>query len=100
MQDWIQNATRNLGTFSSFSVSQCVAEMAAFAHHRTVVPVLEAFGFERIIFGSSPASAGGSPTLADIWYKLVLESFRELAVSQDEMDKIFIDNAERIYSLT
>ncbi|KAF8557588.1 hypothetical protein OG21DRAFT_1406834 [Imleria badia] len=60
-------------------------------------PVLEAFGFERIIFGSSPASTSGSPALAENWYKLVLESFRELAVSQDELDKIFIDNAERVY---
>jgi hypothetical protein len=62
-----------------------------------IVPVLEAFGFERIIFGSSPAFASGSPALAEKWYKLVLELFRELAVSQDEMDKIFIDNAERVY---
>lgn len=67
------------------------------AHYHSVVPVLEAFGFERIIFGSSPASAGGSPVLAENWCKLVLDSFRELAVSQDEMDNIFIDNAERVY---
>lgn len=67
-------------------------------HGRLVVPVLEAFGFERIIFGSSPVFAGGSPALAEIWYKLVLESFRELAVSQEEMDKIFVENAERVYA--
>ncbi|KAG9316710.1 hypothetical protein JVU11DRAFT_2770 [Chiua virens] len=48
-----------------------------------IVPVLEAFGFERIIYGSSPAFASGSPELAENWYKSVLESFRELAVSQD-----------------
>lgn len=71
--------------------------MGRLAHYRLVVPVLEAFGFERIIFGSSPASPGGSPALAENWYKLVLDSFRELAVSQDEMDKIFVDNAERVY---
>jgi len=65
-----------------------------------IVPVLEAFGFERIIFGSSPAFADGSPALAESWYKLVLGAFRELAVSQDEMDKIFIDNAERVYGST
>lgn len=69
----------------------------ALSYDRSVVPVLEAFGFERIIFGSSPAFASGSPALAEKWYKLVLELFRELAVSQDEMDKIFIDNAERVY---
>ena len=72
-------------------------EVGWFAHNRLVVPVLEAFGFERIIFGSSPAFADGSPALAENWYKLVLGSLRELAVSQDEMDKIFIDNAERVY---
>ncbi|KAF8444735.1 hypothetical protein L210DRAFT_848389 [Boletus edulis BED1] len=62
-----------------------------------IVPVLEAFGFERIIFGSSPAFADGSPALAEKWYKLVLESFRELAVSQDEIDNIFVENAQRVY---
>ncbi|KAG6375452.1 hypothetical protein JVT61DRAFT_3010 [Boletus reticuloceps] len=54
----------------------------------------------RIIFGSSPAFAGGSPALAEKWYKLVLESFRELAVSQDEMDNIFVENAQRVYGST
>jgi len=65
-----------------------------------ISPVLEAFGFERIIFGSSPAFGAGSPALAETWYNIVLESFRDLAVSQDEMDKIFIENAERVYGST
>lgn len=81
-------------------MSQNDREVGWLTHSRLVVPVLEAFGFERIIFGSSPASASGSPALAENWYKLVLESFRELAVSQDEMDKIFIENAERVYGST
>ncbi|KAG1815961.1 uncharacterized protein BJ212DRAFT_1272154 [Suillus subaureus] len=60
-------------------------------------PVLEAFGYERIIFGTSPSLA--TPPLlnpAD-WYALVRESFAELAVEQDAIDSIFSLNAKRIY---
>jgi len=80
-------------------VSQNDRRVGWLAHSRLVVPVLEAFGFERIIFGSSPAFVGGSPVLAENWYKLILESFRELAVPQHEMDRIFMKNAEHVYAV-
>lgn len=81
-------------------MSQNDRKVGWLAHSHSVVPVLEAFGFERIIFGSSPAFVSGSPALAESWYKLILESFRELAVSQHEMDRIFIKNAEHVYGST
>lgn len=60
-------------------------------------PVLEAFGYERIIFGTSPSFAVPSlPNPAD-WYALVRESFAELAVEQDAIDAIFSLNARRVY---
>ncbi|KAG1737617.1 hypothetical protein EDB19DRAFT_1636796 [Suillus lakei] len=60
-------------------------------------PVLEAFGYERIIFGTSPSFAVPSlPNHAD-WYALVRESFAELAVEQDAIDAIFSLNARRVY---
>jgi len=59
--------------------------------------VLEAFGYERIIFGTSPSFASPYlPNPAD-WYALVRESFAELAVEQEAIDAIFSSNAQRIY---
>ncbi|OAX42283.1 hypothetical protein K503DRAFT_863198 [Rhizopogon vinicolor AM-OR11-026] len=60
-------------------------------------PVLEAFGYERIIFGTSPSfSTSSLPNPAD-WYALVRESFAELAVEQEAIDAIFSLNAKKIY---
>ncbi|KAH7888602.1 hypothetical protein F5I97DRAFT_1935098 [Phlebopus sp. FC_14] len=61
-------------------------------------PVLEAFGFERIIFGSSSSSSSGEASkLPAVWYELVRESFAELGVDQDAIDNIFMNNAKRVY---
>ncbi|KAF9227260.1 hypothetical protein BS17DRAFT_800320 [Gyrodon lividus] len=65
-----------------------------------IAPVLEAFGFERIIFGSSPATVSDVSAQPMSWYKLAQESFRELAVGQDEMNKVFMENAERVYGVS
>jgi hypothetical protein len=65
-----------------------------------IVPVLEAFGFERIIFGSSPATPNNAFAQPTSWCKLAQEAFRELAVGQDEMNKVFMENAERVYGTT
>jgi len=65
-----------------------------------IAPVLEAFGFERIIFGSSPATASDASAQPTNWYRLTQESFRELAVEQDEINKVFMENAERVYGAT
>ncbi|KAG2146476.1 uncharacterized protein EDB93DRAFT_1086261 [Suillus bovinus] len=60
-------------------------------------PVVEAFGYERIIFGTSPSFAAPSLLNPADWYALVRESFAELAVEQDAIDAIFSLNAKRIY---
>lgn len=60
-------------------------------------PVLEAFGFERMIFGSSPSPAGEPFNLPVSWYDLVRESFAELGVEQDAIDNVFMNNAKRVY---
>ncbi|KAG2368338.1 hypothetical protein BDR07DRAFT_1448241 [Suillus spraguei] len=60
-------------------------------------PVLEAFGYERIIFGTSPSFAAPSLLNPADWYALVRESFAELAVEQDAIDAIFSLNAKKIY---
>jgi hypothetical protein len=60
-------------------------------------PVLEAFGYERIIFGTSPSLASPSLVNPADWYALVRESFAELAVEQDAIDSIFSLNARRVY---
>ncbi|KAG2150462.1 hypothetical protein DEU56DRAFT_851000 [Suillus clintonianus] len=60
-------------------------------------PVLEAFGYERIIFGTSPSFAIPSLPNPEDWFALVRESFAELAVEQEAIDAIFSLNAKRIY---
>lgn len=65
--------------------------------HLAVGPVLEAFGYERIIFGTSPSFATPSLLNPADWYALVRESFAELAMEQDAIDAIFSLNAKRIY---
>ncbi|KAL1710557.1 hypothetical protein EV121DRAFT_251327 [Schizophyllum commune] len=54
-------------------------------------PVLEAFGIERIMFGS-----GNSPSPA-LWYEIARESLAELAIDQEAIDAVFFGNAKRIY---
>ncbi|KIK97364.1 hypothetical protein PAXRUDRAFT_824993 [Paxillus rubicundulus Ve08.2h10] len=65
-----------------------------------IAPVLEAFGFERIIFGSSPTTSSDASAQPTNWYRLARESFCELAVEQNEINKVFMDNAERVYGAT
>ncbi|KAF6760248.1 hypothetical protein DFP72DRAFT_883644 [Ephemerocybe angulata] len=52
-------------------------------------PVLEAFGYERIIFGSSPSIASKSKSNAGDWYEIARESLAELVSDQE-----FVDAAE------
>ena len=63
-------------------------------------PVVEAFGFQRILFGSSAAAplTGSSPlSNAGDWYELARESFAELGVEQDAIDAVFAQNAKVVY---
>jgi len=61
-------------------------------------PSLEAFGYQRIIYGSSPSPLSHSQSNAGDWYELARESFAELAVEQDMLDAIFAVNAVKAYS--
>lgn len=56
-------------------------------------PALEAFGFERILFGSS----GGQGAGASDWYEIARESFAELGVEQDAINAVFGGNAKEVY---
>jgi hypothetical protein len=60
-----------------------------------VSPVLEAFGYERIIYGSKPYSSAS--THAGHWYELARESFAELVVDQEIVDGVFGGNAKQLY---
>jgi len=61
-------------------------------------PVLEAFGFQRIIFGScKPSSSIVTSNVGD-WYELARESFAELGVEQEGIDAVFGGNAKQVYA--
>ena len=61
---------------------------------------VEAFGFQRILFGSSPAApltASTPASNADHWYELARESFAELGIEQEAIDAVFALNARQVY---
>ncbi|KAK0504703.1 hypothetical protein EDD18DRAFT_1343491 [Armillaria luteobubalina] len=59
-------------------------------------PVMEAFGYQRIIFGSSLAG-GKSLTGAGDWYAISRESLAELGVEQEAVDAVFFGTAKKVY---
>ncbi|CAL1708249.1 unnamed protein product [Somion occarium] len=63
-------------------------------------PALEAFGFQRIIYGSSPSPLSHSASNAGDWYELARESFAELGVEQEGVDAVFYGNAKRAFGLS
>ena len=70
------------------------------ACYRTVGPSVEAFGFQRILFGSSAAApvTGTSPaSKAGDWFELARESFAELGIEQEAIDAVFAQNARTVY---
>ena len=62
-----------------------------------VGPMLEAFGYERIIFGTSSAGSSTSPSHAGDWYEIVRESLAELGLEQAAIDSVFSGNAKVVY---
>ncbi|KAF5321209.1 hypothetical protein D9619_001887 [Psilocybe cf. subviscida] len=60
-------------------------------------PVMEAFGYQRIIFGSSPSSSSRGPSNVGDWYELARESLTELGVEQEFVDAVFYGNAAKTY---
>lgn len=64
---------------------------------RSVLPVgpcIEAFGYERILFGSSSPRA---PSRAGDWYGLARETITEIGLEQEAVDCVFSANAEAVY---
>ncbi|KAJ7072235.1 hypothetical protein C8F01DRAFT_1103069 [Mycena amicta] len=60
-------------------------------------PVMEAFGYQRIIFGSSPSPASQSDSAAGDWYEIARECLAELGVEQEVVDHVFSQNAQKVY---
>jgi predicted TIM-barrel fold metal-dependent hydrolase len=62
-----------------------------------VGPVIEAFGYQRILFGSSPCPTSTGSSIARDWYEIARESLVELGVEQETVDGVFYENAKKIY---
>ncbi|CAE6406918.1 unnamed protein product [Rhizoctonia solani] len=60
-------------------------------------PSIEAFGYSRLIFGSSPSTTSTSTSNAGDWYQIAKESVAELGVDQEGLDAVFGTNAKAIY---
>ncbi|KAG6842178.1 hypothetical protein C0991_001671 [Blastosporella zonata] len=60
-------------------------------------PVMEAFGYQRIIFGSSPCPTSSGSSIASDWYEIARESLAELGVEQEFVDAVFHGNAKKVY---
>lgn len=78
-----------------------------------VSPAIEAFGFHRIVFGSSPALPGphlGRRTRPSVdliypyapseWYSVLRRCLTELGLDAESVTKIMSDNAKDVYQLT
>ena len=77
---------------------QCTELAFSVANMRLAVgPVLEAFGYQRIIFGSSPPSSGQSIAHVGNWFEIARESIAELVADQETVDAIFFENASKVY---
>ncbi|KAI0344615.1 hypothetical protein BDW22DRAFT_1354715 [Trametopsis cervina] len=64
-----------------------------------VGPALEAFGYERIIFGSSPSTSSTSSAVTPgEWFEIARECFAELGTEQEDLDVVFAGNARKVYS--
>ncbi|KAG8997168.1 hypothetical protein FRB93_000454 [Tulasnella sp. JGI-2019a] len=62
-------------------------------------PALDAFGFSRIMFGSSPSPSSTAASTPHDWYVLVREVVAELAVDQIGVDAIFNGTAKSVYGV-
>jgi predicted TIM-barrel fold metal-dependent hydrolase len=62
-----------------------------------VGPIIEAFGFNRIIFATSSSSGAESNSSPGNWYEMAREAVAELGIDQDGVDAIFGGNAKTLY---
>ncbi|KAG8853878.1 hypothetical protein FRB91_004236 [Serendipita sp. 411] len=60
-------------------------------------PIIEAFGFNRIIFASSSPSSAKHDSVPANWYELAREAVAELGIDQEGVDAIFGGNAKAVY---
>jgi predicted TIM-barrel fold metal-dependent hydrolase len=58
---------------------------------------MEAFGYQRIIFGSAPSTSTRSSLTAGAWYEIARESLAELGVEQEAVDAVFSLTALKVY---
>lgn len=58
---------------------------------------MEAFGYQRILFGTSPSPTSQGSSSAGDWYEIAKESLAELAVDQESVDAVFYGNAKAVY---
>ena len=63
---------------------------------RAVGQGVEAFGYQRIIYGSAPTTG---PVDSGDWYALARESLSELGLEQEAVDGIFATNAQGVYAV-
>lgn len=83
---------------------RCTVSSSLFAYviwiltARSIVgPAIEAFGYSRILFGSSPSTSSTSTSNAGDWYQIAKESVAELGVDQEGIDAVFGTNAKAVY---
>ncbi|KAF8590964.1 hypothetical protein K439DRAFT_1644488 [Ramaria rubella] len=57
-------------------------------------PSVEAFGYQRIIYGSSTSTPGSD---SSNWYEIARESLAELGIEQEDVDAVFGRNALTLY---
>ena len=62
-----------------------------------MTPVIEAFGFQRIVFGSSSSGRSQAESNSRDWYNIARESLAELGVEQECIDSVFLLNAQDVY---
>jgi len=62
-----------------------------------VAPVIEAFGFQRIVFGSSGSGRPQAGSNSRDWYNIARESLAELGVEQECINSVFLLNAQDVY---
>jgi len=60
-------------------------------------PVMEAFGYQRILFGSSPCPTSKAPSNPSDWYEIARESLAELGIDQESINAVFSGNAKVVY---
>ncbi|KAH8119380.1 hypothetical protein DFH11DRAFT_1686272 [Phellopilus nigrolimitatus] len=60
-------------------------------------PAVEAFGYQRIIFGTSPSPVTSTQSKAGYWYEIARESLAELGLEQEDIDAVFSGNAKTVY---